>query len=161
MRPLDIVFTGLLILVLIPIVATDLRERRIPNWLNLALGLLGLAHVALRSPTLPAVAGALATAIACGALLLGTVWLLSRLDPRAVFGLGDIKFLVAASFWVGLQGSVAVLIVACLASIVAALAAAPWRGLRLRERQAFAPMLAIGLLVVSVASFATGGASIW
>ncbi|MDE2514848.1 MAG: prepilin peptidase [Rhodospirillales bacterium] len=154
MRPLDIVFMGLMLAVLIPIVATDLRERRIPNRLNLALGGLGLLHTVLRAPHILEVALSLGGAAITLVLLLGTRAVLGLIDRRAVFGLGDVKFLVAASLWVGVQGSVAVMLVASLVSILAALAAAPWRGLRMREALPFAPMLAIGLLAVSLAGYA-------
>lgn len=153
MRPLDTVFLGLMLAVLVPIVASDLRQRRIPNTLNLTLGALGLAHTALRAPQPMAIALALGGAVITLVVLLGMRALMRLLDRRAVFGLGDVKFLVAASLWVGVQGSVAVMLVASLAAIAAALAAAPWRGLRLREAMPFAPMLAIGLLAVSLAGF--------
>ena len=89
-------------------------------------------------------------------LLAGTAWLMQRINRNARIGWGDLKFLTAASLWVGLQGALIVLILASLVALLATLAMAPWRGVRWREMRPFGPALAVGLLAVTVTVFIRG-----
>lgn len=153
MSGLDFICLGLLILLLLPIVLIDLRESRIPNLCNLALAAGGLAQALIRAPTLETLGFAVAAAALTFLILAGTAWAIRQIDRRARIGWGDLKFLAAASFWVGLQGSLAVLVLASLAALLATLALAPWRGLNWREMRPFGPALALGLLIVTVTLF--------
>lgn len=154
MRPIDFVFLGVLVLALIPIIVFDLRERRIPNIFNGLLAALGLARTAMEAPHLSSIAIALGQGAATLAVLYGTAWLMRRVRPDARIGGGDIKFIAAASFWVGFSGALMVLVVASLAAVVFAVAAAPFSGgVRWRELKPFAPMLAIGMLLITVMTF--------
>lgn len=156
MAGLDFIALGLLVLLLLPIVLIDLRENRIPNLCNLALGLVGLGQALIRAPELATLAVALAQAAVTFLLLAGTAWLMQKVDRHARIGWGDLKFLTAASLWVGVQGSLIVLVVASLVALLATLAAAPWRGVRWREMRPFGPALAVGLLAVTVTVFIRG-----
>jgi leader peptidase (prepilin peptidase)/N-methyltransferase len=141
----ELVFVGLLGLVLVPIAVIDARERRIPNWPTLALALLGLAHAWLLGPGWRAALLGGAIAVALLGISVGVMRLLSR---RARIGLGDLKFLAASSLWVGWDGSIAVLFVASLLATLTAFALAPWQGLDLGRMRPFGPMLAVGMLAV-------------
>jgi leader peptidase (prepilin peptidase)/N-methyltransferase len=156
MAGLDFIFLGLLVLLLLPIVLIDLRESRIPNICNLALAAGGLAQALVRSPTLQTLGLSLGVAALTFLLLAGTAWVMQKIDRNARIGWGDLKFLTAASLWVGLQGSLVVLILASVVALIATLALAPWRGVKWREMRPFGPALALGLLVVTVTVFIRG-----
>jgi leader peptidase (prepilin peptidase)/N-methyltransferase len=83
----------------------------------------------------------------------GTAWVLRRLSARSSIGMGDLKFLTAASLWVGWDGSVVILMIACLCAVLISLAVAPWQGLDLRRARPFGPMLAVGMIVVVTLAF--------
>lgn len=156
MSGFEFIFLGLLVLLLLPIVLIDLRESRIPNVCNLALAAGGLAQALVRSPTLKTLGLSLGVALLTFTLLAGTAWLMQRINRNAQIGWGDLKFLTAASLWVGLQGSMIVLILASLVALLATLAMAPWRGMQWREMRPFGPALALGLLAVTVTVFIRG-----
>ncbi|MGO1074262.1 prepilin peptidase [Inquilinus sp. CA228] len=156
MSGFDFIFLGLLVLLLLPIVLIDLRESRIPNICNLALAAGGLVQALVRSPTLKTLGLSLGVAVLTFVLLAGTAWLMQKIDRHARIGWGDLKFLTAASLWVGLQGSLIVLIVASVVALLATLAMAPWRGVKWREMRPFGPALAVGLLAVTVTVFIRG-----
>jgi leader peptidase (prepilin peptidase)/N-methyltransferase len=144
---------ALLALVLLCISAVDLRERRIPNMLNLLLGLAGLGQHMARAPGLHSLFFALGNALLTAAVFGGTSWLIQRFDRNAKFGMGDLKFLVAASFWVGFAGAIVVMTGASVLALLYAVALAPWHGMRWRELRPFGPMLSVSLfsLVLLVA----------
>lgn len=153
MRGIDLVFLGLLGLLLVPVAVIDLRQRRVPNILNLLIGLLGLAHAALPWNGGQAIMLALSNAVLAVLLLGGSTWLLRLVSSTARIGGGDLKFLVAVSLWVGWQGSIAVLFLASLGAIIVAIAQAPWRGLDLRRMHPFGPLLAMGMMAVVALAF--------
>lgn len=125
----------------------DLRQGIIPDWLNLAIAAVGLANVVVTDGV--TVAGS-AIAMAC---LVGVLfWLLQRLYFRLRqvdgLGLGDVKFLAAATIWVGVAGVPTLLLIAAIAALSVA------GGLQLAghemKRQTsipFGPFLALGLIV--------------
>lgn len=124
----------------------DLRRGIIPDAVNLAIAVLGLAEAIL--------AGGAMAGVAAGrdAIVIGAIcWLLRRLyfAWRKIqgLGLGDVKFLAAAGTWVGLSGMPMVILIAAVAALIAA------GGLQLAghslTRQTslpFGPFLALGLL---------------
>jgi Type II secretory pathway, prepilin signal peptidase PulO and related peptidases len=142
----ELIGAGVLVLLLTPIVASDLAARRIPNGWNLALGLSGLGLQLVQQPAWRTLGHAVAAALAAAALLYGLIWTLKALKRPAGLGLGDVKFLIAASQWVGFVGVAWVFVAASLLAIVAALVVAPWRGLDLKRQMPFAPALAAALL---------------
>jgi leader peptidase (prepilin peptidase)/N-methyltransferase len=153
MNAIDIVFLGLLVLVLIPVVTTDMRERRIPNFLNLIIAGLGFAHAMIGTPTWMQAGLEVMTAVLAALAFAATAWAVGRIDRKAHIGWGDLKFLTAASLWVGIDGSVAVLFVASVASLLTALATAPWNRASWRQPRPFGPMLAIGMIAVVAVTF--------
>jgi len=156
MNGFDFIALGLLVLLLLPIVLIDLRESRIPNICNLALGAVGLGQAVAREPALMTLAVALAQGAITFMMLGGIAWLIQKVDRNARIGWGDLKFLTAASLWVGVQGSLIVLVLACLVELLPKLALAPWRGMKWREMRPFGPALAVGLLAVTVTVFIRG-----
>lgn len=87
---LDAASRGVLTLLLVLACATDLRSRRIPNPLVLAVFGAALAHAVLVHTMLDAVLGAF-----CGLAL----WL--PLYAVRAFGAGDVKLFAAAAAWIG------------------------------------------------------------
>ena len=159
MAGFDFIALGLLVLLLLPIVLIDLRESRIPNLCNLALGAVGLGQAVVRVPEWTTLGVGLAQGAVTFLALGGIAWVIQKIDRNARIGWGDLKFLTAASLWVGVQGSLIVLILASVVALLATLALAPWRGgVKLREMQPFGPALAVGLLAVTVTVFIRGAA---
>lgn len=153
MSPLNACFLGLLILLLIPVVVVDMRERRIPNTANLAIGCAGLAHGVWQDPRWITLAHMLGQAALVMIVLFATAFVMRMISRRSKVGMGDLKFLMAAALWVGMDGAVIVLLVASLGQLLAALVVAPWKGLKMREMRPFGPMLACGLAVVAIGQF--------
>lgn len=126
--------------------AVDLRHRIIPDPLNLALLGLGLALAAWEGPDPAAPALRLAEA----ALAFGLFWsvraLHARLRGRVGLGLGDVKFIAAATAWTGLAGLPLLILAASLTALAAVLAAG-LAGVRVDRatRLPFGPFLALGL----------------
>jgi leader peptidase (prepilin peptidase)/N-methyltransferase len=125
----------------------DLRQGNIPNWLNLAIALGGLAKAAaLDGLTAALLAG-------CEGLIVGAiVWLLRRLYFRwrnlQGLGLGDVKLLAASGVWIGIAGVPLQLLVASLTALGAAgiLKLAGYTITR-QTSLPFGPFLALGLLI--------------
>lgn len=130
----------------IAIVLIDLRRGLIPDWLNLAIALTGLARVA-------AFDGSVAVLIAgCEGIAVGAiVWALRRLyfSLRRFqgLGLGDVKLLAASAVWIGMSGVPVQLLVASLTALAAAgmLRLAGHRMTR-QTSLPFGPFLVAGLL---------------
>ena len=127
----------------------DLRRRIIPDGLNLALLVLGVGFSALHGPALTT-AGASLLQAACAFLLL---WALraayARLRGRTGLGLGDVKFIAAATAWTGLAGLPLLLLVASTSALaMLALAALAGKRVGLAFRLPFGPFLALGLHAV-------------
>jgi len=92
--PLYLCFAGLLTLLVLAAL-TDLRERRIPNWMTGGTAALYPIYVAL-SPTPVAWIGALGLAVLVFLVGLG-------LFAREIVGGGDVKLIAVMSLWAGLE----------------------------------------------------------
>jgi prepilin signal peptidase PulO-like enzyme (type II secretory pathway) len=149
----QIIFVGLLCGLLLPVALIDWQEQRIPNWLNLAVAGLGLIYQLVEEPGFATIGAVLVQAALTLALLVVTARAMRWLNKGAYIGWGDLKFLVAVAVWVGLNGSVVVLLAASMLHIAAALAMVPWRGLQKNQLRPFGPMLAAGMLGVVVLTF--------
>jgi leader peptidase (prepilin peptidase) / N-methyltransferase len=129
----------------------DIRHGIIPDWLNLSIAGLGLANVVVAGD---AVAGIEA---ACEGAAIGLIfWLLRRLyfGWRKIqgLGLGDVKFLVAATIWIGIGAVPLLLLIAALTALAAAaVMQLAGRDMTRRTSLPFGPFLAIGLLLTLVA----------
>ena len=125
----------------LPIAVIDLRRRIIPDGLNLALLVAGLGLAAWREPEIAALLLRAGEAAAAFGLFRAVRALHARLRGRIGLGLGDVKFLAAATAWTGLAGLPVVILVASLS----ALAVAVLRRLEATARLPFGPFLALGL----------------
>lgn len=127
----------------------DIRHGIIPDWLNLAIAVLGLLRIFLAGDTSDAV-----TALGEGAVIGAVFWLLRRLyfAFRGIqgLGLGDVKFLTAAGIWVGVAGIPMLLLVATITALTCVGAVQlSGRALTAQTSMSFGPFLAIGLLVTA------------
>ncbi|MGC5781692.1 prepilin peptidase [Methylobacterium sp. NFXW15] len=130
----------------VPMAVIDLRRRIIPDGLNLALLATGLALTAWRD------ADALDVAMRCAeaALAFGFGWVVralhARLRGRIGLGLGDVKFLGAATAWTGLAQVPLLILVASLTALLAiGLVALSGRRIGATTRLPFGPFLALAL----------------
>ena len=130
----------------LPIALIDLRRRIIPDGLNLALLLAGLAFVAVRDPSLDAVLARAGEATLAFALGWSLRALYARLRGQTGLGLGDVKFLGAATAWTGLE-PLPILILIASGTALASLGLAALAGRRIgaTTRLPFGPFLALGL----------------
>ncbi len=145
---------GSLTLALLPLPITlalsviDLRRRILPDPLNLLLLGLGLAVATVREPEPSTLAACLAQAAVAFGLLWGLRALYGRLRGRTGLGLGDVKFVGAATAWIGLEGLPLLILIASTAALAAlGLAALAGRRLTRAFRLPFGPFLAAGLHV--------------
>lgn len=117
---------GLLAFALALIALVDQRAFRIPDQLSLPLIPLGLFQVwwswpgELGDHALAALAGAAALYVLNAAY--------RRLRGFDGLGMGDIKLTAAAGAWVGLNGLVLVILIACAIGLSVVLLSALWRG---------------------------------
>ena len=148
MSAIDLIGAGVLILILLPIVAIDLRERRIPNGLNAVLAGAGLGYLATTAPSWMSVLYGLIAPIAIIALFLALIGLMKVLKRPGTLGLGDVKFLAASSLWIGFVGSTLLFVVASVLALGFTLVRAPWRKLDLKAAIPFGPFLAAGLALI-------------
>jgi leader peptidase (prepilin peptidase)/N-methyltransferase len=147
---INIVTVVVLLVTCAGLIWTDLRSGLLPDWMNALVAISGFARLA----ALTDLSEAFWTSIA--ALLVGLALLLLRriyamARGRQGLGLGDVKFLMAATLWAGLPGLPVLLLVATTAALVAVLALAVM-GRRLTGQTAlpFGPFLVLGLLAVLV-----------
>ncbi len=141
------------------LLVTDLRFQRLPNPLNLLLGLLGLGfHFLHNFEPLP-LAALLAGAI-LGALLLYAlrVFYLRRRGIEGL-GLGDVKFVAASGLWVGIDGIFLVIAFGALLTLAGLALLGLLRHRRLTGASSFWPdgrtriPFGPGLILASVAVF--------
>jgi leader peptidase (prepilin peptidase)/N-methyltransferase len=125
----------------------DLRRGIVPDWLNLAIAVIGLARAVILD-SWSAALGAGCEGIVIGAI----VWLLRRLyfmfRKFQGLGLGDVKLLAASGIWVGVAGVPVQLLVASLTALAAAgVMQLAGRTMTRQTSLPFGPFLALGLLV--------------
>ena len=132
----------------VPMAVIDLRRRIIPDGLNLALLATGLALTAWRDPDALDVSMRCAEAALAFCFGWGVRALHARLRGRIGLGLGDVKFLGAATAWTGLAQVPLLILVASLAALLAiGLAALSGRRVGATTHLPFGPFLALGLHV--------------
>ena len=119
----DIVTFAPLVVLLVWAAATDVRARRIPNWLTLPMVVTGLAHSLLASSH-GGVWGSLA-GVAAGFGLTFAMFALGAM------GGGDVKLFAGIGAWLGPAGVFYVFLVETVLGMVIVLAQAAWGG-RLR-----------------------------
>jgi leader peptidase (prepilin peptidase)/N-methyltransferase len=125
----------------------DLRRGIIPDWLNLAIAIVGLARAAVLD------GWAAALSAGCEGIIIGViVWLLRQLyfmfRKFQGLGLGDVKLLAASGIWIGIAGVPLQLLVASLTALAAAgVMQLTGRSMTRQTAVPFGPFLALGLLV--------------
>lgn len=142
-----VVLFGVLCLLCALLAWIDLRHGIIPDWLNLAVAVLGLVKAVLVDGPLAGLEAA-GEGVAIGAVF----WLLRRLyfALRNIqgLGLGDVKFLAAAGIWVGVAGLPVLLLTAALTALACAgVLHLAGHHLTRQTTLSFGPFLAFGLLV--------------
>lgn len=133
--------TLVLTLLLLAIARSDLRSFRIPDALNAALMLTGLALAATGLRPMDHVIGV----VAGFALFWGIGEVYFRRTGREGLGLGDAKLFGGAGAWLGWQALPFVLLIAALGGLAAALVQRRRGG---GAELAFGPWLAAGLWVL-------------
>jgi leader peptidase (prepilin peptidase)/N-methyltransferase len=143
-------FSTALLLLCGALALIDIRRGIIPDGLNFSIAGLGLVKVVIAGGAMAGIEAA------CEAAIIGlTFWLLRHLyfALRKIqgLGLGDVKFLAAATPWIGIAGIPTLLLIATLTALAAAgslqLAG---RGMTRQTSLPFGPFLAIGLLLTFV-----------
>jgi leader peptidase (prepilin peptidase) / N-methyltransferase len=125
----------------------DLRRGIIPDWLNLAIAVVGLVRAAMLD------GWAAALGAGCEGIIIGViVWLLRQLyfmfRKFQGLGLGDVKLLAASGIWIGIAGVPLQLLVASLTALAAAgVMQLTGRSMTRQTTVPFGPFLALGLLV--------------
>ena len=133
--------------VLTAMIALDLQHKIIPDALNLAVFLCGIAALCLANTTL--LTGLMA--LGGAALYAGFAWMLraifTRLKRREPLGLGDVKFFGAAGVWLGpsLPVLAEFLMLSGGLGIVLALG---WKKAKGEDDFPFGPALAIALVIL-------------
>jgi leader peptidase (prepilin peptidase)/N-methyltransferase len=133
----------------------DLRHLIIPNIVNLAILVSGLAASVFSTTVEPVSAIA---AIVVGAVMMGALQLGFRIY-RGYDGLGtgDVKFVAASGAWTGIEGLAIALVISALAGLLYALARAIFgHKLDRSDRIAFAPALGVGTFSVVAMQTVTG-----
>lgn len=140
---------------LVWIFAKDIADHRIPDPANLAVALLGFLRLLILDPA--RLAERSIDAALVGALLLSLRWGYRRWRGVTGLGLGDVKFLAAATFWTGLTG-IAMLLLFASTTALAVLAVAALAGRRVGRstRIPFGPFLVVGLVCALVLDVAAG-----
>ena len=118
---------------------TDLRERKIRNWLTLSLMASGLAQSFL--PLHSATPGGAALGLLAG---FGITFILFALGA---LGGGDVKLMAGVGAWVGPVNALVVFVIAALIGMVVVLAQAVWQG-RLYALLRNSALVAINLIHV-------------
>jgi leader peptidase (prepilin peptidase)/N-methyltransferase len=123
-----------------------LRRGLIPNWLNLAIAVAGLAR-ALLLEGFVALLTAGCEGIVVGAIVWLLRWLFFRLRKYQGLGLGDVKLLAASGVWIGIAGVPIQLLVASLTALATAgLLRLAGHAMTRHTSLPFGPFLALGLL---------------
>jgi prepilin signal peptidase PulO-like enzyme (type II secretory pathway) len=143
---IDVAFGLVLLALLAAMAAIDWRRQIIPDELNAALALCGLAFRWLSDGGLPV------AALLCGIATFLALWAFSaafrRLRGMVGLGFGDVKMAGAAAIWISPWNLPILLLSACVAALVfAALAAVAGRSLGRLTRITFGPFIGLGLVI--------------
>jgi leader peptidase (prepilin peptidase) / N-methyltransferase len=125
----------------------DVREQRIPDILNAALLIVGLA--ASQALVRHSIVWGLTSVIICFSVFLAVRVIYAQVRSRQGLGLGDVKFAGAAGAWIGIEGlPTMVLVASVLALLTVAIASSSGRPIASDSRLPFGPFLSIGLVAV-------------
>lgn len=143
-------FLVALVPLLLVVGVVDARTGRIPNVANAGIAVLGMASAFLQASAL--LPERLVDATILGALLLLLRHLYAKLRGHAGLGLGDVKFLAAATIWTGL-GTMPMVVLAASGTALVAIALMRLAGRKVgaRTRLRFGPYLAGALFLMLLA----------
>ena len=134
---------------LLGVVWYDLTRQIIPNALNAIVSLTGLISLVPDGVVVVVVAVLASLAVAMSGWILAIGY--QALRGRAGLGMGDIKFLAAATIWVGISALPVLILLACASGLMAVLVLRIFALARRHEdwitaetRFAFGPHLALG-----------------
>jgi prepilin peptidase CpaA len=116
---------------------TDLRERRIPNWLTVSLALIGLAQSASGWHQIGPGQAILGLLVGFGITFI--------LFAIGALGGGDVKLMGAVGAWVGPAGALAVFCLAAIIGMLIVIVQAIWQG-RLKTLIGNSAVLTVNLL---------------
>lgn len=137
----------MLIAILAPIAWIDARRQIIPDSLNLILGVLGALHIYIEDG-LGALPQHMLAAAIVAIFFLGVRQIYSMARGQTGLGLGDIKFLAAATLWIGPLGLPWLVLFASISGLAWHIIVAFQAGsTSLLQRIAFGPHLAVGFLL--------------
>ena len=115
---IDTVLLVVLMAFLILVVVIDIKTLRIPDWLTVGIGGLGLAYIFVVMELERAVAHAGLGAIAFGFLFLITRIVISNFSNQEALGLGDVKFAASAGIWLGIHALPMFLLASSLSTLL-------------------------------------------
>ena len=139
------------IFALITMSIIDLRERILPNKLNLLLAVCGIVfHTSLGFALMPPYMMILG-ALAGGGVLYAIRAVSNHIYGMETLGLGDVKLLAAGGIWLGPQNTMMALSIGALAGLAHGLLYIAYQKIRHREDVAFR-----GLTIPAGPGFATG-----
>jgi prepilin signal peptidase PulO-like enzyme (type II secretory pathway) len=135
--------------------AVDIRSMRIPDRVNFAIFLTGLAASSVLGVV--DIVSALAGAIVGGGCLLAVRQAFRRWRGYDGLGLGDVKFVAATGTWTGAEGLSPALLVGCLAALVFVGMSRAWdRNFDPRRPIPFGPFLGLGAVAVAALQLLSG-----
>jgi leader peptidase (prepilin peptidase)/N-methyltransferase len=131
---------------LVAMIAIDLEHKIIPDVLNAVFFLTGVLLWVLQGFDQDSLISALIGMLVYGGGAYGLRWVISAWKKREAMGLGDIKFLLGAGFWLGtgIDALTLYMVLAGGLGVVMALLARVWCG---DEEIPFAPALIVAFVV--------------
>lgn len=141
-----ILFSIFLILTFIAVCYFDIREMIVPDTLNATLAAVGL--VMLLTTTGTCMFLTLVMAALVGVVLIFLRWIFFKLRDVQGLGLGDVKFISAATLWVGVVNLPGMVLLACLTAIATHVVVSLYKkNYRWSRRIPFGPHLAFALFI--------------
>ncbi|WP_257167073.1 A24 family peptidase [Bradyrhizobium sp. SRS-191] len=145
---INIICIVVLVLACAGLIWTDLRSGLLPDWMNALVAASGAVRTVVQADLVDALRdGAAAAVVGMALLVLRRLYAMVR--GRQGLGLGDVKFLMAATLWTGWAGLPILLLIATTTALATVLV------LHLMGRRMtgattlpFGPFLVIGLLAV-------------
>ncbi|SFH20443.1 leader peptidase (prepilin peptidase) / N-methyltransferase [Palleronia marisminoris] len=139
--------SGLVLLaILVAITVADIRHRRIPDLLNLLLGVAGMATRIVAEGRVPF------ASVVAGLVAAGLLWAVAatfrHLRGMVGLGMGDVKMIGVAAIWISPWNLPLLLAIACLTALLGvAVAALSGQGPNKHTRIPFGPFLGLGLML--------------
>lgn len=160
MEILPFLICGLGFITLITLSIIDIKTWLLPNWLNLTLAILGIGfHLSTEFRIIPP------QELVFGAILgAGTLYTIrffgNMVYKQDTLGLGDVKLLGAAGFWLGMEGVVIAMTVGAFAGVLHGIGFALIRAIRTHSKPDFhrlmipaGPGFCVGIMIACIWKF--------